>query len=289
MKPSPQLGQRARRLQALTLALTVALAVGLGGILYLSVTSIPYLATSPSTDPVFGALNTCLLGAVPERLGFAVSRDLTRATAWSSSRLVECAGTPPTPTVHPLGGVTLGTYDGTGALWVASASLDGGPRGLLRLEHGQLVERGALAPTAMAGTASGVVAVDGDGRLVSLDGSGAVSATRELPMQRGVHLVVNAEGTLVAVHGGGRFAVVDATTLASTPAEVPCAVAWVWWRPAVPLVLVECVDLAVEVNVLDSQSALMDPRRRTRSELSGPKGVYVTSCDVLPCSTEAPR
>lgn len=286
---NPGPGQRARRLQALTLALTVVLTVGLGGILYLSATSIPYLAVSPSTDPVFGSLNSCLLAAVPERVGFAVSRDVQRAAAWSPTRLVECAGTPPVATSWAMGSITLASYDGAGALWIANGATDGGPHGLLRLEQGVFVERGAFTPAAMVGTATGVVALDPEGRLVAVDGAGAVSATRELPMQRNVTLVASGDGTLVALHGGGRFAVINATTLESTPAEVPCAVAHVWWRPAVPLVLVECVDLAIEVNALDSQSALMDPRRRTRSVLSGPGGVYVTACDVLPCSTEAPR
>jgi len=39
-----------KRLQAVTLAVTVVLAVALGGIIYLSVTSLPYLATSPTTE-----------------------------------------------------------------------------------------------------------------------------------------------------------------------------------------------------------------------------------------------
>ncbi len=281
--------QRARRLQALTLALTVALAVALGGITWLSVTSLPYLASSPTTDPTFGALNACLLGSVPERLGFAVSRDTKRASAWSPRQLVECAGAPPVSTSHALTGVTLAAYDGTGALWVASSSNDGGPHGLLRLEAGQFIERGAFAPSAMVGTAAGVLALDAQGQLIALAADGAVSATRALPLQRNVTLVADASGTLVALFGGGRFAVINAVTLESTPAEVPCPVSHVWWRPSSPLLLVECLDLSVEVNALDSQSALVDPRQRTPSVLSGPTGVYVQSCDMLPCTAEAPR
>ena len=280
---------RARRLQALTLALTVALAVALGGILYLSVTSLPYLATSPTTDPTFGTLNACLLAAVPERVGFAVSRDVTRVAAWSPSKFVECAGAPPVATAFELRGVTMATYDGTGALWVASAEPDGGARGLFRLEGGAFVARGTFAPAAMVGTARGVLALEPEGQLISLGADGAVSATRALPMQRNVQLVASGDGALVALFGGGRFAVVNAVTLESTAAEVPCPVQQVWWRAEGPLLLVECVDLAIEVNALDSRSVLVDPRRRTPSVLSGPGGVYVESCDVLPCSVEAPR
>ena len=64
---------RARRLQAWTLGLTAVLAVGLGGVVWLSASTLPYLAVSPGTDPVFGPHNTCLLASVTERLGFAVS------------------------------------------------------------------------------------------------------------------------------------------------------------------------------------------------------------------------
>jgi hypothetical protein len=34
---------------------------------------------------------------------------------------------------------------------------------------------------------------------------------------------------------------------------------------------------------------LVDPRQRSHSTLTGPSGVYVQSCDVLPCTAEAPR
>jgi hypothetical protein len=278
-----------KRLQAVTLAVTVVLAVALGGIIYLSVTSLPYLATSPTTDPSFGALNACLLTAVPERLGFAVSRDGARVAAWSPRQLVECAGTPPVPTTFPRTGITQATYDGSGALWVASSSGDGGPSGLLRLEEGQFVERGPFSPAALVGTARGVVGLEPSGQLIALSANGEVSATRALPFTRNVQLQVSSDGALVAIFGGGRFAVVDAITLKSTPAEVPCPVEHVWWRANAPLLVVECVDLALEVNALNSESALAAPRRRIPSTLVGPSGVYVQSCDVLPCSVEAPR
>ncbi len=62
-----------------------------------------------------------------------------------------------------------------------------------------------------------------------------------------------------------------------------------WWRAGAPLLLVECVDLALEINALNSESALAQPRRRIPATLVGPGGQYVTSCDVLPCTVEAPR
>jgi hypothetical protein len=278
-----------KRLQALTLVVTVGLAVALAGITYLSITSLPYLASSPTTDPVFGAQNACLLSAVPERLGFAVSRDGSSVAAWSAKQLVVCAGSPPTPTVFPRTGITQATWDGEGSLWIASGEADGGPNSLLRLEHGVFVERGHFSPAALVGTAHGVVGLEPTGQLISLSGAGEVSATRALPNSRGVQLQVSGDGSLVALYGGGKFAVVNAATLASTPAEVPCPVRNVWWRVGAPFLVVECLDIVLEVNALDSTSSLLDPRARTPASLVGAGGTYVTSCDVLPCSVSAPR
>ncbi len=278
-----------KRLQGLTLAVTVALAVALGGIMYLSLTSLPYLATSPTTDPSFGALNACLLSAVPERLGFAVSRDGMSVAAWSPRQLVVCAGSPPAASLFARSAITQATWDGEGGLWIASGGSDGGPSALLRLENGEFVERGAFAPAALVGTARGVVGLEPSGQLIAVSSAGEVSATRALPSSRNVHLQVSGDGALVALYGGGRFAVVDAVTLTSTPAEAPCPVQNVWWRAGVPLLLVECVDLALEINALDSHSALAEPRRRVPSTLVGAPGLYIQSCDVLPCTVEAPR
>lgn len=278
-----------KRLQSLTLAVTVALAVALGGITYLSVSSLPYLASSPTTDPTFGALNACLLGAVSERLGFAVSRDGSSVAAWSPRQLVVCGGNPAVPVVFTLTGITQATWDGAGGLWIASGNTDGGPNALLRLEAGEFVERGAFAPAALVGTAHGVVGLEPSGQLIALSSTGEVFATRALPSSRNVQLQVSGDGALVAVFGGGRFAVIDARTLQSTPAEVPCPVQNVWWRAGAPLLVVECVDLSLEINALNSESALAEPRRRIPSTLVGPGGTYIQSCDVLPCTVEAPR
>lgn len=279
--------ERGRRLQAVTLALTVVLGVALVGIVYFAVTSLPYLATSPSTDATFGPLNACLLQALPERVGFAVNRDDTRVAAWSTSAVVVCAGSPPAPRRFELPGVTLGTWDFSGGLWLARAPLDGGAASLQHLEDDHFVERGQLAPTAMEGTAHGVLLLDAQGQVLAVGPDGSVLASRQIPLERRVTLVSNATGSLVALFGGGRFAVINTATLASTPAEAPCPVEYVWWRPEEVLLVAQCLDLVVEINALDSRSALLEPRQRTKSVLSGP--VYVERCDMLPCTAEAPR
>ena len=288
MSQKPQ-RERTRRLQAVTLALTVVLGVALVGIVYFAVTSLPYLATSPSTDATFGPLNGCLLQALPERVGFAVSRDDARVAAWSTSSVVVCSGTPPQPTKFDVAGVTLGAWDGAGALWLARAAGDAGPAAVLRLEGNAFVERGTVAPTAMTGTQQGLVTIDAQGQVLAIAADGSITASRDIPLERRVRLVSNANGALVALFGGGKFAVIDARTLQSTPAEAPCPVNYVWWRPEEVLLVAECVDISVEINALDSRSALLQPRQRSRSVLTGPAGVYVESCDVLPCSAEAPR
>ncbi len=274
---------RRARAQQVTLALSVVLAVALGAIVYFAVTSLPYLATSPSTDPHFGALNACVLAALPERVGFAVSRDASRVTAFSPGRLVECAGTPPQATVHERAGVTLAAYDATGALWTATAA------GLWQLGAAGWVERGHAGVSALVGAAFGVVALEADGTLVALKADGSVSATRALPSSREVKLATNADGALVALWGGGRLTIVNSVTLESTRAEVGCAVRNVWWRPEPPLFLADCGDLTFEVHALTSESALMPARARSTATLSGPGGLYVTPCDALPCTTETVR
>lgn len=268
---------------ALPLALSVALAVALGGVIHLSVTSVPYLATSPTTDPVFGALNACLLARVPERLGFAVARDATAVAAWSSSTLGVCRGAPPTAEDAPLPGVTSAAWDGLGGLWAAA------PQGLFRREGGTWVKQGDLAPALLVGTAGGVLALDATGQLMAVAPGGAVTASRALPGARGVRMTASADGALVALSGGGRLSVVRADTLEATPAEVSCSVARTWWRADAPRLIADCVSLVVEVDALTSQSALLEPRRRVPSVLAGPAGVYVQPCDQLPCSAEAPR
>lgn len=278
---SPAQRNRARRLQAVTLALTVVLAVALVGIVYFAVTSLPYLASSPSTDAVFGTANACLLAAVPERVGFAVSPDTKRVAAWSTSQLVECVDG--VPTAFPLSGITLGTYDGSNTLWIADSTH------LERREGERFVERGTFSPTAMVGTARGVLAIDPQGQLIALAADGSISASRQLTFPLRVTMSVNVTGSLVSLFSGGRFTVVNAVTLESTPAEAPCPVRWVWWRPEEVLLLAECVDMAIELNALDSRSALMQARAREHSTLSGPSGVYFEACDNLPCSVEAPR
>ncbi len=274
-----------QRLQSLTLALSVVLAVALAGIIYLSLTSLPYLALSPTTDPVFGKLNACMLAAVPERLGFAVSRDASRVTAWSPSAVAECAGLPPLSREFPFSGVTHGTYDGTGALWLASAAPDGGPSILRRFSDGAWTERGVLAPAILVGTAQGVVALEPSGELIALSASGEVTATRMLPVTaRDIQLQTSGDGKWLALWGNGRFAVIDAVTLKSTPAEVPCPVINVWWRADALSLVIECVDLSLEVNALGAENKLAQPGKRIPSTLVGLGGPSFQSCDVLPCS-----
>ena len=280
---------RTRRLQALSLGLTVVLGAALIGITYFSVTTLPYLSTSPATDPHFGSLNACLLQSVPSRLGFAVSDDGKRAAAWSAERLVECAGEPATPTSFDYSNITFATYDRTGALWLALSAVDGGAGQLLRHEKERFVERGAFSPSALVGTSHGVVALEPSGQLIAVSTDGTVSATRLLPLARKVEMATSHDGEMVALWGGGRFAVVNASTLESTPAEVACPVRRAWWRAQVPLLIVDCLDITVEVNALNSESALLEPRRRTDSTLLGAASVYVQPCDMLPCSAEAPR
>ena len=73
----------------------------LGGIIYLTSTSLPYLEMSPTADPTWGAINACLLREVPQRVGFTVDATHTEAAGWNGEHLAACRieGTVFTPAV----------------------------------------------------------------------------------------------------------------------------------------------------------------------------------------------
>jgi hypothetical protein len=276
-----------------SLLLTVVLAVGLGFVIYSSVTSLPYLAVVPTTDPVFGALNSCVLRALEERTGFAPSRDASRLAAWSPAALVVCGPGESTPGVSLRApGVTVGAWDGAGRLWVASRSADAAHTRLAVLEAGALREVGQLEVQALAGTAGGVVVLEPGGRLVSLSAPGGVAGTHHLPNGelRAAALSTSADGERVAVVvGGGVFAFTSGLELLR--AEAPCEVERLWWPALGHRALLECraeAPLALSFDVDTGETSAVAARARAPATLVGPAGVWFQSCDVLPCTAEPP-
>jgi hypothetical protein len=269
-----------RRRPQVTLAslLTVGLAVALGFIIYLSVTSLPYLAVSPTTDPVFGALNACVLEGLKERTGFAPSRDATRLAAWSPTALVVCGPDETSPgRTLALPGITAGASR---------------PRLLVLRGGDEPADLGELPVQALAGTREGVVVLEPTGLLAALTQKGEMVGTHQLPPGdvRAATLASSADGDRVAVAvGGGVFALTS--RLALTRAESPCSVESLWWLAEGHQVLVSCAGesaLALTLEVDTGQTEAAPARLRVRSTLVGPAGVWFQPCDVLPCSAEPP-
>ena len=115
----------------LTFLLSLAMATVLGVVVYVVTSTLPYLATSPTTDPNFGNQNHCLLTALPaDRTGFAVFG--TEAVAYSGTRLARCAEHGPAR-LYDITGVTRASFDWKGALWLSRHAETNTPPELWRL------------------------------------------------------------------------------------------------------------------------------------------------------------
>ena len=277
--------------QRTTLLVSLALAATLGTTLYLATSSLPFLASSPTSDPVFGTLNACLHHAVPSRTGFTVSRDAKQAAVWSTNTVARCAlDTDETHvTSWAIPGVTVGAFDGTGVLWVVSQP-GGLTSTLLRVTDDSTTPHGETGAQGLAGTANGLVVLEQDGRLLALSASGDGTGAAEVPPNRGLRLAVSADGTRLAVTGDGALRIFEATRLRPIRLEAPCDVASFWWLLDGHRALVECRADAFAM-VLDVDRGGQDaasPRVRSPSTLAGPDGPFVEPCDVLPCSSEDP-
>ncbi|MEW6434807.1 MAG: hypothetical protein AB1730_25180 [Myxococcota bacterium] len=282
--------RRRPQLNLLTLALSVALAATIGAIIYLAITSLPFLATSPTSDPTFGALNQCLLENAPQRVGYAVGRDARRAAVWTTDTVVACREDG-APSTWRLPGATVAAWDVKGHLWVAARGADAGASGLFRLDGEEVHPVGDLAPQALTGTAEGVVALEPSGHLVAIAADGRVTATRDIPSASGASLSSSGDGRRVAVRVGGGLFALDATTLELLRAEAPCQVEHLWWRRGGHRVLLSCgpdASWALELDVDTGQSETAPARERVEAVLAGDDGPYVQACDVLPCTAEEP-
>jgi hypothetical protein len=273
------------------LLVSLALTAMLGATLYLATSSLPFLASSPTTDPVFGALNACLHHAVPSRTGFTVSRDARQAAVWSTNTVARCSlDTDETREKSwRIPGVTVGAFDGAGVLWVVSQP-GGLTSTLLAVTDQGPTPHGETGAQGLAGTAQGLVVLEQDGRLVSLSTSGEGTGVAELPPNRGLRLAVSADGTRVAVTGDGALRVYEAERLKPVRMEAPCEVATFWWLREGHRALVECGadGFALVLDVDRGAQDAATPRVRSRSTLAGPDGPFVEACDVLPCSAEDP-
>lgn len=274
----------------LTFLLSLAMAVVLGVVVYVVTSTLPYLATSPTTDPNFGNQNHCLLSALPKgRTGFAVFG--AEAAAYSGSQLARCVGGGPAK-IYEVSGITHASFDWKGALWFSRGAE---PNELWRLgETDAHPDRIAdVAPVALVGTAFGVVTLDAQGRLASLDGERTVLGVAQLPAAppADVQLSASADGERIAVVMGGGLFVFDAQRLQKILAEAPCATEFLWWRKEGHRALVTCgpdASWALELDVNSGARETAPKLQRTESQLVAKRGIYVQECEHLPCTATSP-
>src|SRR5688500_6880346 len=132
------------------LAASLATAAALAVMLYLATTTLPYLATSPTTAPSLGELTQCLPAAIAEaRGGFAVAADGRAAATFGGKAFVVCeaaassdGGRPQARArVFPVEGVATAAFDFEGALWFATGRRGEAAPALWRIAPGGEPER----------------------------------------------------------------------------------------------------------------------------------------------------
>ncbi|AKQ63202.1 hypothetical protein A176_000114 [Myxococcus hansupus] len=267
--------------------LTIAFAAGLGLLIYVATTSLPYLISAPISDPAFGNLNHCLSGLMDgPRLGWAVSPDGSRAAVYGAQAVAVCARTGGSR-VLSRAGVRAITFDGENRLWWSQA-------GALWRDDGAAPKRvGDFSPVTLVSHASGVLALDAEGQLVSVAPDGAVLGQVAVPPDTDARLSVGAEGAYAAVLAGNALQFYEARTLAPLPSEVPCVADGLWWLHSPEHVLVGCVQQGEEGQAfsVDLRTAMSEPAERplgapARRLLGQP--LYVHGCDGFPCTAPAP-
>ncbi|GEN06873.1 hypothetical protein SAMN05443572_104502 [Myxococcus fulvus] len=280
---APARNTRARSLRPWPL--TLASAVSLGLLLYVATTSLPYLVSSPTTDPNFGALNHCLSKAHPEaRLGWAVSPDASRAAVFGAHSVATC-GPKDASTRHDLTGALAIAFDADNHLWLSAGGR------LLREDGATLVPMGDFQPIALAGHAHGMLALDASGQLVSVSSSGSVLAQTLVPAST-ARLTVGAGGVLAAVLSDGHLRVYDTRSLSHRPLDVPCQVETMWWLDAPEQLMIGCSPTGAPSFSLDVRTGERAPVPEGRAlaparRLSG-RALYVQGCDGFPCTAPPP-
>ncbi|MFP2931358.1 hypothetical protein ACLESO_40450 [Pyxidicoccus sp. 3LG] len=263
--------------------LTIAIAAALGLLVYVTTTSLPYLISSPTADPHFGALNDCLSRALPApRLGWAVSPDASRAAVYGPRAVAVCERSGGSRRMD-VTGTLAATFGGDNRLWVSAGGR------LLREDQGALRPVGDFAPVSLAGHASGVLALDEAGQLVSVGSEGGVLGQVSLPWSGG-RLSVGATGAFAAVLFGGYMRLYDARTLAPLETHTPCAVEGLWWLDVPERLMIGCAADG-RAYTLDLRSRDYIPahdRPATPARRLIGRALYVQGCDGFPCTAPAP-
>lgn len=285
----------------LAIAVTGMASVAFALVVYFVSSSVAFFATNPSSDPVFGRLNHCLLQALPtHRVGFTVSPQGRSVASFTGSELAVCelpddASAEALASLRQFGlsGVTALAFDFANTLWVSTAG-DGAQTGKLwRIVPGEPPERaGDVAPVALVGHQHGVVALDASGKLMSIGRDGEPLAVTELPRAPvEPQLAVDAEGEVVSIVSGGGVWMFSAKDLALIRGQSPCDVGYLWWLDQPAQALVSCdpdASWALTLNARTGVSEAAVPQERPRSTLVPRRAVYVQGCDALPCQAPSP-
>ncbi|RKG85305.1 hypothetical protein [Corallococcus terminator] len=279
-----------RSASVLAWPLTLVVAAGLGLLLYVATTSLPYLIASPAGDAHLGALNDCLSRqlAGATRLGWAVAPDASRAAVFGP-RVVAVCGEKGKHSRLEFPGATALAFDGERTLWVAA----GGH--LLRERDGLLQQVGDITPPEeLVGHAGGVIALDAAGQLVSVAPDGKVLGQAQVPGTGG-RLSVGPGGVLAAVEWGGGVLVYEARTLALVRAEAPCAVEFLWWLDTPDQILLRCgateeapPPAALRFDVRSGARQEVPDRTRAPARRLPGRALYVQGCDGFPCTATPP-
>lgn len=286
-----------RRLQhpLVTFLLSLVIATGLGVIVYVITSTLPYFSASPTTDPNFGVLDQCLMRELPkERQGFAVDADAKGAVSFDGDKLILCRENPadalhPTIERYTLSGVVHAAFDFSGRLWLSRRSSPDTSE-LWLIDSGHARHVGDSKPLALVGTLFGVVVLEPQGHVVALSADETVLGVTNLEhFQAPANLTVSADGERVAVAANGGFWVLDSQHLSRLRAEAPCAVDDLWWRKSGHQVLVSCEpDYALTVDA-DTGARDEAPRmKRVPSVLVPRRGIYAQECEGLPCTASSP-
>ncbi len=265
----------ARRQHAVTLALSVALAFAVGVSAYFAATSVPFLALSPTSDPLFGKLNDCALNRVQERLGFAVRADLGAVAVFGRQAVVVCE-VDAAPAEVALPGVTHAAFARDGTLWLSTTER------LQAWQHGELSKGTLVRAQALAPLGDGVALVDHRGQLV-LVGPTGVTAAVDLDTALEPTLSSSDDLGRLAVQLGPRVLVVDALG-AVTFDQVPCDTAHHVWLAGHEL-LVACDTPPTWALAIDVDSGAQRPANQwPAAGVRRVGGRWIERCDVLPCT-----
>ena len=275
----------------ITFLLPLVLAASLGGVLYLVISSLPYLAGTGTADLSFGSLNECAQrGLTGSRSGLAVAADGKSLAMYSGQSLIWCgAQADGGSTARPfaLDGITAAAFDFDGGLWVAR-----GEHLFLIGAGDEPTSMGDVAPLALTGTRHGVVALEGSGRLLAVKRDGSVAALAQLPREVGsdASLTTSADGTRVALIAGGGVFVWNAEDLKALRAEAPCPVEFLWWRPEGHRALISCGPKSSWALDYDVESGATNPAKvpASRSTLLPARGLYFQPCEGLACTAPSP-